>query len=188
MSLQLFPRRLRSRHVHGSCRILRTCASLDLLPCWPLPNQQFILWQRGFGGWGGSWSITKTMAPYGEQKDLPLAFSNCAAYYVRQWRWRRRSLEGDIFFCITTDNKGKVIWFPFRGIIAETTRRGEIYGLGTMALLGQHTGSGSGRHNGLAWCSSNQHHVKRRLLPWFVDPGCTLGNVAWKNKNNKKTS
>lgn len=62
------------------------------------------------GAWGsvrGSrssrtlWSITKTMEPYGEQKDLLLAFSNSAAHYVRQRRQRqrrrRRSLEGDIF-------------------------------------------------------------------------------------------
>lgn len=41
----------------------------------------------GDGGGGALYGITKTMRPYGEQKDLPLAFSahnNGAAYYAWQ--------------------------------------------------------------------------------------------------------
>lgn len=80
------------------------------------------------------------------------------------------------FFSITTDDKGKVILFPFQAIIGKTRGGGEIYGLWTMPLFGQHTDDGLGRDNGPALCSSNQHHVKGgcSLDLWIL---ATLGHM-----------
>lgn len=107
-----------------------TCASLGLLPCWPLPNQQFILWQREFGGGGVGCGLSEQAhivrhyqdngAIWGTEGSPARLFKLrcvlCAPATAVTWGWH--------FFCITTDDKGKVIWFPFRAIIAETTRRG----------------------------------------------------------------
>lgn len=68
-----------------------------------------------------------------------------------------------IVFSITTEEKEKVILFPFRLLLAGR-RGGEIYGFWTMPflvnMLMNWRTAGLGRDNGTTWCSSNQHHVK----------------------------
>ncbi|CAB1416722.1 unnamed protein product [Pleuronectes platessa] len=62
-----------SRHAHGSpTSYTLLCPQAS---CSPRRNQQFILHQQGreHAPEGGAlYGITKTMGPYGEQKDLPL--------------------------------------------------------------------------------------------------------------------
>lgn len=73
---------------------------------------------RTNSGGGASCSITKTMVPYGGQKELRLAFSphNNSLQHIMCDSGHLRVTV----FCITSDKKGKVISSPFVAIIGRT--------------------------------------------------------------------
>lgn len=59
------------------------------------------------------YGIINTIGPYGEQKDLPLAFSAQTVHHIMCGNGHFKVTV----FSITTDEKGKAILFPFSTII-----------------------------------------------------------------------